>query len=217
MNKTQIEKSIKLLNESKLDELKQLLMFELLKEDKNKNVKIVDIVKKYLKEAKNFGNRPMLETVMQKDGKQFICNGFNLIVFEEYLNELDILPQTTEDAINYKQILCSGLDYKTLTANEIDKINDIDNYLKFLKLQHKEQENRPIMLFNYVYDANYIKLFKSVFSDLSKVKYGIGRIGTLQATDGKVTFLQLPLRIFEDEAKQNIETIYNEFLSNKGV
>lgn len=216
MNKTQIEKAINLLKENKTNELKELLMIELLKEDKNKNVKIVDIVKKYLKAV---NDRPMLKTVMIKNEKQFICNGFNLIVFNEYVKELELLPQTTQDTLNYEQILFSG--NQTEFKQEYKQIiNDCENYLKFIKtLDDFKKDNNPLKIGNFYYDANYIKLLKQLFcNDFEDATMQVEpKTGIIQIKNKKITFLQLPLRIIDEEDKTKIDEVYTKFLSYKGA
>lgn len=74
MTKTQIEKILNLINNNNISDAKQLLKIELLKLGGSKNIKLLDTIKKYFKSMDD--SRPVLKTVMTKNGKQFICNGF---------------------------------------------------------------------------------------------------------------------------------------------
>ena len=81
--------------------------------------------------------RPALATIMHdKDGKQFICDGYMLIKWNEYQEELNGFLQTDyEKSIKIENIL--PLEHNTvkheLTEEETLLIKNIDKYIKTIK------------------------------------------------------------------------------------
>lgn len=134
MNKTAIEKAQALLAKGQLEELKTLLDYEreleVLKAN-GKKPNLLKAVKAYLNNATK--KRPLLRTVQHThDGKQFICDGFSIVVWNDHKTELDVLPQTeAERCINIYAIIDNGFgDNKyTLTADELTLLKNLDKYI----------------------------------------------------------------------------------------
>ena len=117
MTTTQIEKLLELINKNDIINAKQLLQIELLKNSNNKNVKLIDVIKKYFNKMDN--SRPVLKTIMIKNNKQFICNGYSMYIFESYIDELDILTQSTDNVLDEIEFEKSKSVKITLTKFEI--------------------------------------------------------------------------------------------------
>ena len=119
MNNTTILKLLELLEQDNKQEIKEILTHEMLQNTDKKTAKLYSIVKKYLKQVDEA--RPILMRIQHKNGKQFLCDGYTLHIFNTYQGELDTLPQTSEEeSLNYPQIYNSN-DYKFHEQSEEDK------------------------------------------------------------------------------------------------
>lgn len=218
MELAKINKYIKLANEN-TTELLRVLEFDrqqAIMEEKGKTMKLATAVKKIidLKDLKT--QRPALASIMHdKNGKQFICDGYLLIKWNEYQEELDGFVQTDYDkSIKLESILPN--EYNTskheLTEDEILLINNISKYIKLYKDKAQSNGIIPIKLFGKVYSAHLIKKAFDI----------IGEIRTYNTTDNReytpiyiyengIESCLLPIRI-EEEFKKEVNEMTQEFL-----
>lgn len=219
MTNTQIEKILKLLNDNNLAEATQLLKIELLKNTNTKNVKLIDTVKKYLKNADN--SRPVLKTVMIKNGVQFICNGYSLYVFDNYVDELNVLPTTDdnyENVIDYRQVLNKNATYSDIDSHDLKILTNIKKIIAYYKqidgVDKKSLFTIPFA--NKFYDAKMIlelcNMYNNNFTDLKMYKTD-SPLHPIQFTNNKITSILLPVRVLKDDEKDLINSRFNEFLT----
>lgn len=131
MNNTTILKLLELLEQDNKQAIKEILTSEMLNSTDKKAQKIYNIVKKYLSQK---GIREISQKINHKNGKQFICDGYTLHIFNSYKNELNTLPQATEEeSINYSAIYNSN-SYDFHEQTEEDKFL-IENIKKIYKLR----------------------------------------------------------------------------------
>lgn len=136
------ETILKLLNEGKIEELKQQVMAELsLNTSKNKSEfkALVDLSKRTQKDCKK--NRPQIAGAFFNDNKTYICNGYFAIIVNENLKnkgliEVEGYPFEIEkvfekDEIIEKMELLENINYDELNNSyKINKINKQENYNK---------------------------------------------------------------------------------------
>lgn len=220
MTNTQIEKILQLINNNKLDDAKQLLKIQLLKNDTTaKNTKLVDVVKKYLDKQDN--TRPILKTVMVKNDKQFICNAYSLFLFENYLTELDVLPTSSEhkwDVLDYTKLIRSNIKYNNIDENTLTilkNIKKINTYYKNIDGVDKKSQF-AIPFANKYFDAKMIlDLCNMLQHDFDGLQISATTdTDAIQLTNGRITALLLPLRVFKDEDKQLYNNRLNDILNN---
>lgn len=204
MTETTINKMIDLLNNNKIDDVKKLLQVELLKNNNSKNIKLIDAVKKYLKNADS--GRPVLKTVMIKNNTQFICNGYSLYVFNKYIDDLNILDTTDEktgNVIDYTQIVKSHIDYNDFDDFDSKIYSNIEKIVKYYKtLKNVDKKSLFIIPFaNKFFDAKMILETKQIFENDQNIKIYKTEKNTdaIQLKNDKITAVLLPCRIFKDD------------------
>lgn len=214
MEKTKILKTIELLNENKTAEALELLKIELIKSEDKKSAKLCEVVKKYLNKTDKA--RPILKTIMQQDGAQFICNGISLYYFNEYRPELEALPQAQGESINAKYILNTSGSAASINAEDLKilkNIKKIVNYFKTLDGIDK-REPFPVPFAGKVYDAKLLQecceIFNFNFEDIQIIKTDNQRAST-QLKDGKITAVLMPMIIRSEEFKQKTDTNIKKF------
>lgn len=207
MNNTQIEKLLNLINNNELGEAKQILKIELLKNSNNKNIKLLDVVKKYLKNADK--SRPVLQTIMIKDNKQFICNGYSMYIFENYIEDFDILPNSTENILDYKQIY-KNRNYQSINDYDMSILKNIKKIIAYYKqIDGIDKKNGFIIPFaNKYYNANMIlelcNMYQNNFDNL-KIYTSENELELVQFTNDNITSIILPVRVKEEEKQ-----LYND-------
>lgn len=160
MNKNAIEKAQALLASNKLDELKQLLDYERELEVLKANGKkptLLNAVKKYLKNSQ--ADRPILCTVQTtNDGKQFICNGYSIVLWHDHKDELDALPTTeASKSINAYGIIGDVRDNEyTFTADELTLLKNLNKYIALYPTT-KTDLYAPIIIGEQLFDAKLLR------------------------------------------------------------
>lgn len=219
MELAKIKKYIKLANEN-ITELLRVLEFDrqqAIMEEKGKTMKLANAVKKVIDLNEYKKSRPILSTIMHdKDGKQFICDGFMLIKWNEYQEELDGFMQTDYDrSIKIENILPK--EYNTtkheLNKDEILILKNIDKYIKLYKDKIKSNEFLPIKLFGKIYPASFIK---KAFDIIGEIKnYNLLNNNEHQSAfiyENGVEVVLLPIKT-NDEEKQRVEKLIQDFLA----
>ncbi len=212
MTKTQIEKILNLINNNNISDAKQLLKIELLKLGGSKNIKLLDTIKKYFKSMDD--SRPILKTIMAKNGKQFICNGFSMYIFENYNADLDILPQTTENVLDYTQIILKNPDYKDIDNHDLKVLKNIQKIIDYYKQIDEVDKKSPFIIpfANKYYDAKIIlelcNMYQHNFDDL-KIHKTNNPLQLTQFTNNNITSVILPVRANDDDAK-----LYNDRINS---
>lgn len=213
MTTTQIEKILELINKNDIINAKQLLQIELLKNSNNKNVKLIDVIKKYFNKMDN--SRPVLKTIMIKNNKQFICNGYSMYIFESYIDELDILPQSTDNVLDYTQIIIKRANYQNIDNYDLKilkNINKIVNYYK--QIDGIDKKGQFIIPFaNKFYDAKMIlelvNIYQNNFDNLKMYKTN-DPLQLTQLTNNNITSIIMPVRIVKDDEKK----LYNDRINS---
>ena len=219
MNKTTIEKILNMIDNNKLDDAKQLLKIEMLKSDKTKNIKLIDAIKKYLKhsEKMNGDGRPILTTIMNKNGVQFVCNGVSMYVFNEYIKDFEILKNTYDDidgVIDYSAICKQYVKYENLNDFDYKILTNIKKIVTFLK-NNENLNNKDLFIIpfaNKFYDAKMLlelsEIINNDFSDL-QIYYSEKNIDAIQVKNKLITGVLLPCRCL----KQDEADLYNNRLN----
>lgn len=214
MNNTEIKKILDYLDNGKIEEAKFMLKLEAIRSCDKKELIQVKLVEKYIKSAQKYTARPTLGTVMHQNGNQFICNGCSLVVFRKHNNNLDILPQTTEEySLQYTQIM-KPTEYRAKTEGELQTLLNLKKYIKFCTCEKIEP---LVCLSNKVFNANLlyetIQMFNGKVEDI--------QIGTDENCWSPVYFrteeieaLVLPLRASEEqkELAENTMLKFREYL-----
>lgn len=144
-----VEKMIKLLDEKEYSELRVLLVGELLSKEDKSRYNLFSAVSKYIK--KNVGNRN-LDKVYYYNGKQFIINGYTAFIFNDYIKELDELPNERENSINIFNVIDTG-EHNYISLSEEDEIifKNLNKYASYYKTQpiyDKSKSNMILVPFN---------------------------------------------------------------------
>lgn len=162
MNTATIEKAIKLLNESDIVALGNLLRFEYEKsvlQDNGKKTNVLTAVKKFIKNAKEY-NEKLYGIMRSKDGKQAICNGYVLVKWKNEKNELNALPQLPETAsINVNYLLDYFNGIVGTASSESDKIvlKNIDKFIKLNKDKSVSKRYIEVEFGGRIFDAKMLK------------------------------------------------------------
>lgn len=127
MNTTTIEKCLDLLNTGKIDDLRDLLNYERetnILASKGIKTSLLNAVKKIVCDNGLKEWRKELAGIQHTpDGKQFICNGYLLVKWNEEQPELNALPQTpANESINANNILCTTASMLKYELTDSDKI-----------------------------------------------------------------------------------------------
>ena len=140
-----MKKLLELLNNNQLDELRVELTKRLLKEE-HKSPKLLQAIKNYFKKAPK--ERPVLQTIQHtKDNKQFICDGFSIYYFNDYVSEFDALPQSDNTiSINPQSILDTIKPQNKPSDTTLNTIRDIKKYIAFVKTLPQYDKKAPLTI-----------------------------------------------------------------------
>ena len=214
MNNTTILKLLGLLEQDNKQEIKEILTHEMLQNTDKKTAKLYNIVKKYLKQVDKA--RPILMRIQHKNGKQFLCDGYTLHIFNTYQSELDTLPQTSEEeSLNYPQIYNSN-DYNFHEQSEEDKFifANIKKYINYIKAQpnHDKKEIIPILYHNMLFNAEFLATAIDLHqNDLDTVKVAYDDKNKLAFKGEGVDSLIIPLRILNSEDLETHKQLLEDF------
>lgn len=153
-----MKKLLELLNNNKLDELRIELTKRLLTQN-HKSPNLIKSIQSYFKKTPK--ERPILSTIQHDtNNNQFICDGFSLYYFKQHHDELDALPQSTQDtgSINPKSIIDTINPTQPITDDIYHSITNIKNYINFAKSQptYNKKELLTMTLGNSVSFQTYI-------------------------------------------------------------
>lgn len=159
MNTKGIEKAIELLNSQNFDELKDFLEFErqsAILSDKGRKTSLLTAVKKILEQNKE--SRPLLATIQHDEqNRQFICDGYIAVIWNEYKPEFDCFKQTDNNSsIKIMQILGNKKHFKPYKLNddEILILKNLEKYKCLYKAERTPNGAYPICLFGKAWDCN---------------------------------------------------------------
>lgn len=227
MNTELIEKALSLLNGAKLEDLRNLLMYERQKsilESSGKKMKLALIVKRILK--KNETVRPVLSTVMyDKQNRPCICDGFLLVRWNEEQPELKAFPETRDErGLAADNIIPKKKECEARELTEADRlvIKNIDKYIK-LYADEKANGQIPVELFGKTFDAYLVRDFVGVIgTDFDEIYTQPNRWGKFENTPSVVfnadyDAVILPLQIQKEEAKQASEERTTRFIEQLKV
>ena len=150
MNNAQVLKIMELLEQDNKQAIKEILTQELLKENKQpKKAKSFATIKKFI-EDKELNYRPILKSIMHKNGKQFICNGFEMYIFNTYKKELETLPQTSEElSLNYNQLLdTNNYKFNALTDEHKFVLEHLTQYINYCKSKMENKKDKVFIYFD---------------------------------------------------------------------
>jgi hypothetical protein len=220
MELAKINNYIKLINDMNIEELLRVLEFDrqqAIMEEKGKTYKLATAVKKVIDIKQLKKERPALASIMHdKDGKQFICDGYMLIKWNDFKEELNGFLQTDYDkSIKIESIL--PLEHNTfkheLTEEETLLIQNIDKYIKIYKNETQANEILPIKLFNRLYSASLIKKAFDIIGEIKTYNTTDNRVYTpIYIYGNGIKSVLLPIRIVDETKTQEAETMTQEFL-----
>lgn len=189
-----MKKLLELLNNNQLDELRVELTKRLLKEE-HKSPKLLQAVKNYFKKAPK--ERPVLQTIQHtKDDKQFICDGFSLYYFNNYVSEFDALPQSDNTiSINPQSILDTIKPQNKPSDTTLNTIRDIKKYIAFAKTlpQYDKKEQLTITINDVPFQAYLIEQLNDIIPTEDIVSLDIAPTG-MYITTQTIKALILPVR-----------------------
>ena len=219
MNIADIEKCIKLLNNSQREEAIEFLMYcrnnEILKQNGKKTHKAVEL-KKIIDDMKDF--RPGLAKIqLTKDGKQFFIDGYMAVLWKEHQDELDGLPiepykeGDTLDIRNFilEDYLC---DWQDISDNDKILVKNLNKYIRYYKTN--KHDICPIYIFGRYMDAKMLlRTIKIIGNNVEQYYYST-RISAVMfkcADNENITITLIESQISEQE-KQNIINRTNDFI-----
>lgn len=214
MNNTQILKIMELLEQDNKQAIKEILTQELLKENKQpKKAKSFATIKKFI-EDKELESRPLLKSIMHKNNKQFICNGIEMYIFNTYKEELETLPQASEElSLNYNQILdTSNYKFNTLTDEHKFILEHLTQYINYCKSKMENKKDNIFIyfdgkIFNTKLLSNFVNIHENNFDNIT---YTSDRDGAFITTSEDITSILLAIRP-EEETKQKCINLLDEF------
>lgn len=162
-------------------------------------------------------NRQLSTIMHDKNGLQFMVNGFFGCRWKQYKKELEELPQTTmeQTTFDFDNIIKTNNHEKhekiEVTKNDLLLLKNLPKYRKLYK--NCFGSVTPIYIFGIYIDAKLlwqfynITKFKSAFIDYSY-------IGTLILNNDKFDGILLPVRINDDNEKEKIKEQTRNFLES---
>jgi hypothetical protein len=219
MNTATIEKCIELLNTGKIDDLRDLLNYERetnILASKGVKMSLLNAVKKIVCDNGLKEWRKNLYIQHTPDGKQFICDGYLLVKWNEEQPELNALPQTpVNESINANNILRTTASMSKYELTESDKIiaENIDKYIKLYN--EKKARKFPVKYCNKFFDATYLKrAFSVIGTDFEHILTGKDGNSPLQIYETNYSAVLLPINIntIKDEDKTIIEQNTQKFV-----
>ena len=224
MTNNDIIKLLELANNNEIDKLKDKLTFLLLQSQDKKQANLYKSVEKYLKNSSKLNNGRQVLATLQHYGKQFVCNGFSLCVFDDYVEELENLPTTNDMAsLNYNAILPKNVVYSELTKQDNIIINNIKKYIDLYKVQefyNKDNGKKIYIEFgNKIFDIN---ILKEIIDIMGASDLQIADCGNLSGTmlkNSKMTSYIMPIRVFDKtmEFFDKVREFTREFVEKMGV
>lgn len=218
MNNTEIKKILNYLDNGKIDEAKFMLKTELIRCCDKSKASQVKLVEKYLKSAQKLTCRPTCGTVMHYNGKQFLCNGCSLIVFNKTNDSLDILPQTEEKfSLPYPQILKTAT-FRTQTSEETKILKSLKKYIEFCNIEKLKYANLPVQnrTFNASLLLETLQIFNSKIEDIEIGFEDENSFSPVHFRTDEIEAIVLPLRPDEKQKNLSVETFekFNNLLEN---
>lgn len=223
MELAKINNYIKLAN-SDLTELLRVLEFDrqqAIMQEKGKSYKLATAVKKVIDQKDLKKSRPLLATIMHdKDGKQFICDGYMLIKWKDYQEELNGFLQT-EYAQSIKDDTILPKEYNTvkheLSVDDKLIIKNIDKYIKLYK-NDSATGLLPIRLFGKFYSASFIKNAFDIIGEINHYHTTQdGEIYPIYIYENGIEGILLPVRVLDEKIKQEADTKTQSFLAKLKV
>ena len=209
-----IEKALTLLKNNQLDELKHYLTLELLATKNKKQANIVKTIEKYFKNIEE--HRANFKAIQHtKDNHQYIIDGYTAYYFNEYVKELDILPQNNEASLNIYDIIELKGDYQEISPKDKTLLNNIKNYIKYYKFEANNKQ--PVAFFaNRYINANFLKTLVDIFDNTDNIQYITPpeKFNPVYITNGKITAVILPIRLTETSKVDEIHNKFMETLEN---
>lgn len=199
MTNNEILKLIDYIKTENKNEAIKMLQRELLKLD-GKSVKLADAVKRYLKQIDN--SRPILKNVINKNGKQYLCNGYTAYRFDEYRQELETLDNTSMCDLDFEWLFTTK-NFDELCDDDLTLLKNIKKYIPYLKTRDYVTDKYIYFCKNY-YSAELIKQMTELleFAGDNIKCVNIERYKGLEATNGKTTARILPLRLKDEQERQ---------------
>lgn len=158
MNTTTIEKCIDLCEKRELEELLNTLRYERevsILSSKGRKPTLLNATKKYLEWIrKNVANQRLYGVQHAPDDKQFVLDGFSMIVFNEKHDELNALPQAEKtNSLNPEALFMSNT--RKMVYYDLSKEDKIilANIGKYIKLSSWKSTTVPVYLFGGFYNA----------------------------------------------------------------
>jgi hypothetical protein len=189
-----MKKLLELLNNNQLDDLRIELTKRLLKEE-HKSPKLLQAIKNYFKKAPK--ERPVLQTIQHtKDNKQFICDGFSIYYFNDYISEFDALPQSDYTiSINPQSILATINPQNKPSDTTLNTIRDIKKYIAFAKTlpQYDKKEQLTITINDVPFQAYLIEQLNDIIPTEDIISLDIAPNGMFITTQ-TIKALVLPVR-----------------------
>lgn len=227
MNTAAIEKSIELLNSSKLDELRELLTFERQKSilaEQGKKSSLLTAVKKFIDDKDLKNTRPEFAKIQHtEDGKQFIIDGQLVVVWNKEHPELNVLPQrSAEESFSVYKILLKPYEQTAYSLSYKDK-NIIENIEKYCKIYKHEKvgEMLPIWIFDDCFNAFYLKkLFEIIGTDFETIYFRESithSTRTIYTDDYSAIFLPMRLLGGKEEEIKNRTDAFALALEEKSI
>lgn len=226
MNTQQISKLLTLLNENKLEELRNELTQHLLNKSDKPKADLVKAVKNFLNYSHKINGdaRPTLCTVQHKRGKQFIISGYSAFLFDNYIKELDELANTVEESacLEIYNVINSNAEYSTLTENDMLILKNIKKYIAFYKSQagYDKKLNRQDVYFNNkVFDAKILaQVVEIMANELDTIQITNNEFfKPTQIKSDSILGVVLPLRTTDEITNKIIDTTNNFINELKGT
>lgn len=224
MTNNDIKKLLELANNNEIDKLKDKLTFLLLQSQDKKQANLYKSVENYLKNATRIDkNRVVLSTIQHYNNKQFVCNGFSLCVFENFVSELENLPTTDSDnSLPYTQLMPKNVNFEYIDTQKNILINNIKKYRDLYKLQdfyNKDSDKRIYIEFgNKIFDT---EILKEIIDIMGASDLQIADCGNLSGTmlkNSKMTSYIMPIRVFDKmEFFDKVREFTREFVEKMGV
>lgn len=152
MNTAEIEKSIKMLNNGEFSELADFLQLQRtlsILNEKGSNTKQITAIAKVLKNTKYDGCKGCQHTI---DGKQFISDGYFLVLFKEYNEALDGLKQiSSEKSMNTSTFFKEDVEPVKISSEDFLLLNNIQ---KFYSINKKDDP--LVYMFGKWFSAHYL-------------------------------------------------------------
>lgn len=212
MNSTTIEKCLKLLEQKDFVSARELLEAERVKAifaEKGTNTTFTKSVKNYIT-----ATRTDLAGVGIENGKPFLCDGYNLIIWKHEQPQLAGLPQP-QKKLNPNTLLPDPRSLRSIKVTDDEKIiaMNLDKYIKLYPT--KKYDYCPVYLFGAFWDAKYllplIKITGFDFMTADIKSNELGRVYSAVLENDDLKLLILPLRVDVEKVREEVKTRQAEF------